>query len=165
MEQKGIVRPIGKLRANVDALEYFSLPAARVIGKSIRSPMGASAPNPIPSFWDEFLADGCKKAVYALPRLAPGLLGFMDDFDAAGGTFRYTIGVLCPAGTPVPESYVCRELSAATVSKGKYGEWMDECRPAWTRDGYRPASDWCAELYLDGEPTAGFRLLQAVAEA
>ena len=158
--------PIADIRPNVAELEYFTIPDARVIGKGMRCSCDPGAPNLIPAFWDKCLGEGIKDVTDALPRLIPAMLGFTDDYDAKTNTFLYIISVLCPAGTPVPEGFVSRDIPACVVSKGRYGEWLDACKPVWARDGWQwndgAGQCWNAELYLDGESTDGFRLLCAV---
>ncbi len=149
------VREIGELRANAEEGELFALPRARLIGRAHRAPMAAGAPNPIPAYWDAFLSEGRKEPLYALPRLAPALLGLMDHFDPARGTFRYWIGVLCPEGTPAPDGFDSRAIAPCTAYKGRYGEWTGLVIPVC--EGWEAAPDWLSELYVDGEPTEGFR--------
>lgn len=164
------VGDISELKATgegeTDRLEYFSLPNARVIGKSMRCPLDMTKANPIPLFWDKCASEGLFETVGKLPKLIPAMLGFTDDYHSEDNTFMYVCGVLCPENTPVPEDYTYRDIPATTVSKSRRGDWLEQCKPVWESDGFKWSDEqgqfWNSELYLDGEDNNGFRLLCAV---
>ena len=169
VEKHGRIKDISELKYDenaTDRLEYFNLPDARVIGRSFRCLLDMSAENPIPAFWGKCIENGSLDNIKAMPKLFPAVVGFTDDYDAKTNTFLYIVGVICPIDTPIPDGYTHRDIPATVVSKGKYGDWLDECKPVWAADGYEWSGSegqfWNAELYLDGEDVNGFRLLCAV---
>lgn len=169
MNKQGI-QPIAQMKAKQDlsACAYYTLPAARVIGKGFRCLLDKSAPNPIPAFWGKCADEGLFETIKAPARMMPAMLGFTDDYDGKTNTFLYIVGALFDISTPVPEGYIYRDIPATVVFMGKYGQWLDEARPVWTQDGFRWSGEegqyWNAELYLDGENTDGYRLLCAVTD-
>ena len=140
-----------------DEIEFFSMSDTRVIGKTIRCPLGENVENPIPAFWGDFFDKGYNKALIDLPKTIPNsYLGWTGDYDSETNTFIYMVGVLTPKDTPVPEGFEYYDLPASVTIKGLYGEGLYETLDRGKEKGYEwNHCGWNAELYLDEEEKDG----------
>ncbi len=147
------MRNFSEIKAFENNFELFHLSKARVIGMEIRS--GGSMGNTAPVVWKKVFQNGAFDILKSLPQvLNNSFYGWTCDHDAESDTFSYIVCVLTPAGTPVPEGFVYRDIPETICTKGLYGENFFETLERAKELGYEPNWEpygWNAELYLDAE--------------
>lgn len=133
--------------------KMYHLPAVRIIGKEIRN--GGSIGNTAPQLWGEMYGSGAMEQLKALPSVIEGCtFGWTCEYDAASDTFVYIVCVMTPAGTPVPEGMVYRDIPETDCAVGLYGESVPETVARANAAGYTTNWEpygWNAELYLQAE--------------
>lgn len=150
------MRNFPEIKAFEDEFEVFELPASRLIGLEARN--GGALGNTAPALWGQAFESGAMDALKALPQvLEGGTYGWTCEYDPSTDTFVYIVCVLTPAGTPVPEGFIYRDVSATLVAKGLYGESVAQTVERANVLGYGTnweACGWNAELYLQAEEDA-----------
>jgi len=146
------MKSIREMKPFVDEQEIFAMPDVRIIGKAYRCLFNPDE-TPWQQFWDEYGA--IKPALCALPKIIEnGMICWTGDSPQGSDHYTYMLGVVCPAGTVVPEGLDYRDLPASYVAKGEYGEEISEIIGKFTPMGFVTCYTdlgWNAELYLDGE--------------
>ena len=135
-----------------EALAILSLPSARVIGKEARC--GGELGNTAPALAEATLHSPAWAVLEALPRLMPYGLGWTCDYDPATDTFSYIVGVLTPAGTPVPEGFIHRDIGGTLCARGLLGEDAGRTAERARALGYVADwehSPWNSEFYIPEE--------------
>ena len=152
------VKNISEIKPFVEEQEIFFMPEIRIIGIGIKLKLhGDEGENPIPALWSKFFDEGFAVGLEKLPRAIPNAwLGWTGDCpEGESDTFSYIASAACPAGTPVPEGYIYRDLYATYVAKGEYGDDTGDVIKKLTPNGfitnYHPILGWNAELYLEDE--------------
>jgi len=144
--------PIELIRPNATEVAVYSMPDVRVIGKAVVCKRNGGS---VGWLWQECAESGLIDSLCRLPRVIPGsMVGWTGNADNEAGTFVYLLGVMTPAGTPVPEGGDHRDLPASLVAKGLYGKGLAHTVGEMATLGYRPrysALGWNSELYLEGE--------------
>ena len=160
-------RNISEIKAFQADFEICVMPAARIIGKELSSPLNVSAerPNPVPEFWEKLVESDDWKTIKSLPHVVPdSSFGWTCDYVAADDTFSYICSVLTPAGTPVPDGFQFRDAPQTLVAVGKWGDEISDITERLQTMGYEPAwgdagCGWNTELYflaeLDNPPPDG----------
>ena len=115
-----IMRNISEIKAFEDEFELFELLVVRIIGKEVRS--GGSLGNTAPALWGEVFSSGACNILFGLPHVVNGLYGWTCEYEAATDTFIYIVCAMTPAGTPVPDGFVYRDIPTTVVAKGLFGE-------------------------------------------
>lgn len=155
---------ISKATAHNDEVELFSIQSFRLIGKYVRDYCGNSI------IKDDEMLDTLRE----LPNIIPGsFVGWVGDYQPDKSAI-YIFGVFSPIGTPCPEGFVFKdisaELSSDVIAKGPYGR--DDCMAIcekFSELGYEsPYSGieaygwWEGELYLEGESFDHYSVLMPV---
>jgi hypothetical protein len=161
---EGKLRHLREARANSKEIELFRIGSVRLIGKYVRGFNGKNLVR------DEQMM----KTLGSLPNIIPGsFVGWVGDYQP-DGTAIYMFGVFAPPGTPCPEGFVFKdisaELSSNVIAKGAYGE--GSCMPivrAFETLGYgspycgmEAYGWWEGELYLEGESLDSYSVLMPV---
>jgi hypothetical protein len=155
------VRSFSEVKPNAPEIELFEFSSVRLIGKYSRTweRHGDSAP----ALWDKCRADGSINILRTLPNIVPqSLIGWTGDYQPNDKTAGYMVGVFVPAFTPVPEGFVCKdisaELSSDVIAKGVFGEGPKSIINRFRAIGYEsPFSGidtvgwWEGQLYFDGD--------------
>ena len=144
--------------------ELFQFQSVRLIGKWISGYGVAGIPK------DEEMLDTLR----SLPNIIPGsFIGWIGNHHPDGSAVSI-FGIFAPPGTPCPEGYVFKdisaELSSDIIAKGPYG--VVDCGAALEKaneHGYESPycgiecyGWWEGELYLDGESFSAYSVLMPV---
>ncbi len=148
-------RAISQIKAFENNFEIFVMPAVRVIGKELI--VAYKKKSPVPAFVDKFIVSDEWKTFENLPKIvSDSSFGWTCDYVPETDSFSYLVSTLTPAGTPVPDGFVYRDLQPTLVAKGLYGDSIAHIIKEMKKLGYRtnwdsPTCDWNAELYLREE--------------
>lgn len=136
-------------------MEFFNLPPVRMIGKGISH--GYDCENPVPELWEKRFREGSLKILETLSPEMDYFIGWMGDYNSETKQFYYIAGYFMPAGTPVPEGFQYRDLSACMVGMGYINGSFDDVFPRLhdltvggiQAYGYEPdySQGWSAEVY------------------
>lgn len=145
---------IGEIRPG-EGFEVFWLPAVRIIGKEARcgGPLGNTAPGLVA---EAFASDAWQVAL-RLPRVIENHVDWMGDHDPADDTFSFVHCVIVPAGTPVPEGLVYRDLAETACGKGVDGESEQQTFARAAGAGYVEnygGNPWNIEVFFPEEDTS-----------
>jgi hypothetical protein len=147
-----------------EKVELFQFQSVRLIGKWVRDFCGTNLP----------IDDDTLKTLSSLPNIIPdSFVGWVGDYQP-DKTAIYIFGVFAPIGTPCPEGYVFKdisaELSSDVIAKGAYGEYG--CEPIIEKIadlgyespycGIESYGWWEGELYLKGESHDAYSVLMPV---
>lgn len=103
--------------AILEKIEFFALPAARVIGREAGLSLSMGMENPVPALWGGIYGDGTMDVLKKLPLVIPDCaIGWIGD--AAGENYRYIAGVMTAPQTPVPAGLQYRDIAACDLAKG-----------------------------------------------
>lgn len=149
------MRTISQIRAFEDDGEVFEMPAVRIIGVERRS--GGKLGNQAHLLWNDVLEGDVHAALLALPTVVPdALFGWMCDPDPSDGSYRYILGAMTPAGTPVPPGtgFVALDVPAGLCFKGQYSDELTDTVAQAGEMGYDAdwtPFTWNAELFIGAE--------------
>ncbi len=96
-------------------IEFFELPAVRMIGKMV---VNGGGENPVPALWKKCFEEDTFGVLENKTPVVDYYVGWMGEYCQETGTFTYIAGMLMPAGTPVPEGFDYRDLSGCMVGNG-----------------------------------------------
>jgi hypothetical protein len=158
------MRHISQATAHCKEIELFQFQSVRLIGKWIRDFCGTNLP----------IDDNILNTLKSLPNIIPdSFVGWVGDYQPDKSAI-YIFGVFTPVGTPCPEGYVFKdisaELSSDVIAKGAYGE--NGCEPIVEKFadlgyespycGIESYGWWEGELYLKGESFDAYSVLMPV---
>gem|GEM_PF-695107 len=130
------VKNINEIKPFVEEQEIFLMPEVRIIGIEGRCKLHTGSNSDVMEVWQRFDETVTAK-LDNLPRAMPNaLLGWTGDCPEGSDTYSYVISVICPAGTPVPEGLVYRDLPASYVAKGRYGDGLNDVINTFTSKGF-----------------------------
>ena len=86
------MRNISEVKPFVSELEFFYVPAVRVIGKEVRN--GGVLGNTAPDLWNETYASGEFDRLLKMPRLVQGGFGWTCEYDEKTQTFSYIVCIM-----------------------------------------------------------------------
>ena len=153
IKRDATVKDIYELAADMNEQELFMMPDVRIIGKAYRCTFEAdmAGQSPHQKYWGEFLA--FRSVIDTLPCIIKGsMVCWTGDCPKGSNYYTYMPGVICPAGTPVPEGLDYRDLPASVVAKGAYGNEVDDVISKFRPLGYSTCYTdlgWDAKLFLD----------------
>lgn len=136
--------------------EIFIMPDVRIIGIAHKCMFenDSLGITPHEDYWNEFLAHSV--IIGKLPLvIKDSMLCWTGDSPEESNYYTYMPGVICPAGTPVPNGLDYRDLPASYVAKGIYG---DERNMTDVYNYFKPLGfttcytdlGWNAKLFLSG---------------
>lgn len=147
------MRNVSEICAFEDDFELFHLPAVRIIGKEVRN--GGELGNTAPTLWDEMYSSGNCDTLMELPQMVDNsLFGWTCEYDPKTNTFIYIVCAMTPAGTPVPDGFVYRDIPETVCAKGLFGEDVPQTIERAAKLGYVSNWEpygWNAELYIREE--------------
>ncbi|MCL2547366.1 MAG: hypothetical protein FWE06_09355 [Oscillospiraceae bacterium] len=158
------MKHISQATAHCNEIELFKFQSVRLIGKWVRD-YGISQ---IPK--DEETLN----ILRSLPNIIPGsFVGWIGNYHPDKSAISI-FGVFAPPGTPCPDGYVFKdisaELSSDVIAKGAYGEnscmsiveKFDELGYQSPYCGIESYGWWEGELYLEGENFDAYSVLMPV---
>jgi len=158
------LKHISEAAAHCGEVELFQFQSVRLIGKYVRDFCGESLPKD----------DDMLRTLRGLPNIIPGsLIGWVGDYQPDASAI-YIFGVFAPVGTPCPEGYVFKdisaELSSDVIAKGPYGrndcmaivDKFEELGYESPYCGIESYGWWEGELYLQDEGLNAYSVLMPV---
>ena len=138
-------------------MEFFNLPPTRLIGIEVEHGKGD---NPVPELCEKCFRENSLKVLETHKPEMEYYIGWMGDYDSTTGQFAYIAGYFMPVGTPVPEGFSYRDLSACMVGMGYINGNFEDVFPRLhditisgiQENGYSPdySQGWSAEVYPKG---------------
>lgn len=134
--------------------EIFIMPDVRIIGIARKCTFESDGQGITPheDYWNEFFS--YNSVISGLPQvIKDSMVCWTGDSPKGSNYYTYMPGVICPAGTPVPNGLDYRDLPASYVAKGVYG---DESNMADVFNFFKPLGfttyytdlGWNAKLFL-----------------
>lgn len=117
-----------------DDFEILFLPTVRVIGKETRC--GGHLGNTALKLIEETFASEEWKTAQLLPKVIENDVDWMCDYNSRDNTFAFIHCFITPAGTPVPEGLVYRDIPETFCAKGVCGENENKTIERAAKAGY-----------------------------
>ncbi|MHB0859086.1 MAG: GyrI-like domain-containing protein [Anaerolineae bacterium] len=146
------MKDIGELTGAPREQEILSMPDVRVIGKAYTCTFASdqAGTSPHDDYWNAFFA--LAPLTDRLPRIVlNAIVCWTGDSPMGSDHYTYMPGILCPAGTPVPDGLDHRDLPASLVAVGVYGDEVDDVIGKFVPLGYATCYTdlgWNAKLFL-----------------
>lgn len=163
------MKNLSEIKPHASDIEVYEMTNVRLIGKYKRNTHFGDT---TPSLWDECFADGSMDILKGLPSIIPNaFLGWLGDYTPNDKTIGYVVGVLAPAGTPVPEGFICKDFTspmfiADCLIDLDINDKLDRINKLGFKSPFCSIDCvgwWEGELYLDGyHPNDGYNCLMPV---
>ena len=146
------VKDISELTENVKEQEIFFMPDVRIIGRAYICTFAAdnAGESLHDDYWNEFFT--LKSKMDRLPRIIKNsMVCWTGDSPKGSDRYTYMPGIICPAGTPVPDGLDFRDLPASFVAKGVYGDEVNDVIHKFIPLGFTTCYTylgWNAKLFL-----------------